>query len=198
MMTETDTFEHILNVATKLIAEKGFANVSMNDIVQASGVSKGGIYWHFKSKDDIIIAIVESIFTQQMAFLETVLAKGARADEHLRQLMQMITDSLVQFPSEMPSPLDIYSLAIRHPILMSHLANFFEQYQSYFIILIEQGVQEGIFEVDDVQQTAFIFVSMVEGIILVNSMMQDSDKLSDALVSATQLFIKGIQKPTGE
>ncbi len=197
-MTEIETFDHILNVVSKLIAEKGFANVSMNDIVGASGVSKGGIYWHFKSKDDIIIAIVESIFTEQMTFLETVLAKNARADDQLLQLMQMITESLDQTVSDMPSPLDMYSLAIRHPILKHHLADFFKEYQSYFKTLIEQGVQEGIFEVADVQQTAFIFVSMVEGIILVHSLTQDTVTLSDALESATQLFIKGIQKPTGD
>lgn len=197
-MTEIETFDHIIKVASRLIAEKGFAKVSMNDIVEASGISKGGIYWHFKSKDDIIIAIVESIFQQQMAFLETVLAKNGRADEYLLQLMDMIIDSFVQFPSDIPSPLDIYSLAIRHPILKHQLAKFFKDYQNHFTTIIEQGVHEGIFDVDDIQQTAFIFMSMVEGIILVNSMTQDAEALSGALESATRLFIKGIRKPRGD
>lgn len=192
-MTEIETVEHILGVTSALIAEKGFANVSMNDIVKASEISKGGIYWHFKSKDEIIIAIVEAVFTQQMQFLAMMLATEGQADERILKLIQMIAESLDETPDNMPSALDIYSLAIRHPLLRTNLANFFDDYQAQFAVLIQQGIDEGIFQVEDAQQTAIIFISTVEGIILVNAMMQQADKLANALLSATHIFLKGIQ-----
>lgn len=192
-MTEIETVEHILGVTSALIAEKGFANVSMNDIVKASEISKGGIYWHFKSKDEIIIAIVEAVFTQQRQFLAMMLATEGQADERILKLIQMIAESLDETPDNMPSALDIYSLAIRHPLLRTNLANFFDDYQAQFAVLIQQGIDEGIFQVEDAQQTAIIFISTVEGIILVNAMMQQADKLANALLSATHIFLKGIQ-----
>ncbi|GAB5491005.1 MAG: TetR/AcrR family transcriptional regulator [Phototrophicaceae bacterium] len=197
-MTEIETLEHILQVASALIAEKGFANVSMNDIVKASGVSKGGIYWHFKSKDEIIIAIVSSIFEQQLQFLDMVRATEGNARDRILTLMNMVADSLKELPDNMPSSLDIYSLASRHPYLATHLAEFFKQYQQHFAELIEQGIAEGLFIVDDTEATAIIFMSTVEGIILVNTMMQAQATLSDTLLSATKLFLKGIEKTEGE
>ena len=57
-----DTRQQILSAALALFAENGFSNVSINDIVRASGLSKGGVYWHFASKDEIITAIFEQFF----------------------------------------------------------------------------------------------------------------------------------------
>lgn len=193
-MTEIETIEHILQVASALIAEKGFANVSMNDIVKASGVSKGGIYWHFKSKDEIIIAIVSTIFEQQIQFLDLMLATEGNARDRIQTLMGMISDSLNEPSDNIPSPLDMYSLAIRHPYLKTQLADFFNQYQQHFAQLIVQGIDEGLFAVDNVQTTAIIFMSTVEGIILVNTMTQEKDTLAKTLLSATDIFLNGIQK----
>ena len=47
------TIETILTVSTKLFLEKGFDKTSMRDIAEAANVSKGAIYHHFKSKDDL-------------------------------------------------------------------------------------------------------------------------------------------------
>ncbi|MCA9941288.1 MAG: helix-turn-helix transcriptional regulator, partial [Anaerolineales bacterium] len=58
--------DKILRAATSVFAEKGFEAASMDDIVQASGVSKGGIYWHFKSKDEMIAAVFRELFEQEI------------------------------------------------------------------------------------------------------------------------------------
>jgi len=49
----TSTKEHILFTALKLILKKGYSNVSMSELVEASGLSKGAFYHYFKSKEAI-------------------------------------------------------------------------------------------------------------------------------------------------
>ena len=49
----------ILDAARELFADRGFARTSMNDIVEASGLSIGAIYRYFKGKDDIVVAVCE-------------------------------------------------------------------------------------------------------------------------------------------
>ena len=44
----------IIDAAMKLFSEKGYENTTMQDLVQASGMSKGAIYHHFKSKQEIV------------------------------------------------------------------------------------------------------------------------------------------------
>ena len=53
------TIETILSVSAKLFLEKGFDKTSMMDIAKTAGISKGAIYHHFQSKDEIIKSVTE-------------------------------------------------------------------------------------------------------------------------------------------
>jgi len=52
------TIENVVAVSAKLFVEKGYNQTSMQDIVDALGMSKGAIFHHFKSKEDILNAVV--------------------------------------------------------------------------------------------------------------------------------------------
>lgn len=54
----TSKKEEILEVARKIINQKGLAETSTNDIAKALGISRGTLYYHFKSKEEIIDALV--------------------------------------------------------------------------------------------------------------------------------------------
>src|SRR5579863_7181554 len=53
----TDTRAGILKVALQLFLQKGYKNVSYQDIVKKSGLSKGAIYHYFKSKEDLLVCV---------------------------------------------------------------------------------------------------------------------------------------------
>ena len=68
----------ILDAATTVFARKGFDAASMDEIVTESGWSKGALYWYFKSKDEIITALLDRFFGQEMEQLgELVRAEGS-------------------------------------------------------------------------------------------------------------------------
>ena len=53
--------EEILDAAEKLFAAKGFDNTSTGDILDAVGIARGTLYYHFKSKEDILDGVIERI-----------------------------------------------------------------------------------------------------------------------------------------
>ena len=53
------TIEKIVSVSTKLFVEKGYEKTSMQDIVDALGMSKGAIFHHFKSKEEILHTVLK-------------------------------------------------------------------------------------------------------------------------------------------
>lgn len=57
----------ILDVAERLFATKGFDNTSTNDILNEIGIARGTLYYHFKSKEDILDAMIERISNQLVA-----------------------------------------------------------------------------------------------------------------------------------
>lgn len=52
------TLENILSISEKLFIEKGFENTSIQEIINELGMSKGAIYYHFKSKEEILDAVL--------------------------------------------------------------------------------------------------------------------------------------------
>ncbi len=60
--------EKILNTATQLFIQKGSEKTSMQDIAQTAGISKGAIYHHFKSKEEIINALADKMFLENNPF----------------------------------------------------------------------------------------------------------------------------------
>jgi AcrR family transcriptional regulator len=55
------TRDHILAVATRLFAERGFEDTSIENVLQASGISRGALYHHFNGKDALFEAVLEAI-----------------------------------------------------------------------------------------------------------------------------------------
>ena len=71
--------EKILNTATQLFIQKGSEKTSMQDIAQTAGISKGAIYHHFKSKDEIVLAVLRS----RQELMEEEMKQLLKATENL-------------------------------------------------------------------------------------------------------------------
>ena len=83
--------EKILNTATQLFIQKGSEKTSMQDIAQTAGISKGAIYHHFKSKDEIVLAVMRS----RQELMEEEMKQWLKATENLtgREQLQTILKS---------------------------------------------------------------------------------------------------------
>lgn len=68
----------ILDAAARLFMEKGFDRTSANDILAAVGIAKGTLYYHFKSKEDIMDALIERQTTQILSE-----ARQIAQDDHI-------------------------------------------------------------------------------------------------------------------
>ena len=58
--------EEILDAAEKLFGTKGFDHTSTNDILEAVGIARGTLYYHFKSKEEILDGVIERISNRLM------------------------------------------------------------------------------------------------------------------------------------
>lgn len=57
--------KEILEAATICFSNKGYSGTSINDICKKAGIAKGGLYWHFKSKREILIALLDTLCSNQ-------------------------------------------------------------------------------------------------------------------------------------
>ena len=54
-----ETREQIIDAAERVFHKKGVSRSSLSDIAEEAGVTRGAIYWHFKNKHDIFVAMTE-------------------------------------------------------------------------------------------------------------------------------------------
>lgn len=67
------TRERLLTEMTGLVERQGFRPTSVNDVLQAAGIKKGTLYYHFPGKDELGLAVLERAANEFMAFLDAAL-----------------------------------------------------------------------------------------------------------------------------
>ncbi|KAF0218627.1 MAG: TetR family transcriptional [Geobacteraceae bacterium] len=85
------TRRKILEIATEIVNRKGFGATTIQDIISATGMQKGGIYFHFPDKDALGLAILEKAREDFMLFLATALSgdsPGACLENFFRQAVE--------------------------------------------------------------------------------------------------------------
>jgi AcrR family transcriptional regulator len=77
--------EEVLRKASALIARHGFDGTSMRDIASAVDMLPGSLYYHFPSKEDMLLAIHERVVSDMVADTEAAIAKGRSAWDRLER-----------------------------------------------------------------------------------------------------------------
>lgn len=134
--------ENIIAVSAKLFVEKGYDKTSMQDIVDALGMSKGGIFHHFKSKEDIFNAVMERQFDQIIETINQWFEEmdGLTAKEKLRGLIKrnLMDDKIIKESSNMVSS------AIESPqIILAFTQNNVKKLAPIIADVIREGIEDG-------------------------------------------------------
>lgn len=168
-----ETVNLILDVAFRLFMEKGYEHTSIQDIIdRLGGLSKGAIYHHFKSKEDIFDAVTSRMSeesNEKLAVLRD--RKGLSGKEKLQAIFQ---ESLNR-----PLQDDLFTLAPNfydNPKLLSMFLHTIkeESVPEYFLPVIRQGVADGSIRADYPEELAEL-IALVANIWL-NPMIFDSSE----------------------
>jgi len=94
MATKGESTRERLLAATKgLVMSKGFAGTSIDDVLKATGLTKGAFFHHFKSKADLADQLMRWYAEQDMTMFRTFMAKAEAAhDDPLDQLLLFLTE----------------------------------------------------------------------------------------------------------
>lgn len=134
------TVERILDVSQRLFLEKGYDNTTIQDIVdELGGLSKGAIYHHFKSKEEIMDAVGDRMFFTNNPF------EAVRKRSDLNGLQKLREVVRLNQSDESRTDMTAQSIPItRNPrILVEMIDSNRRILTPYFLELIEEGNQDG-------------------------------------------------------
>ena len=154
----------ILDAATKVFVRLGFQHARMDDIVEESGLSKGTLYWYFKSKEDIINAILRRLFAGALESLESLLEAEGTVSERLVQLTSDRVTGMKRMSSLVPIIFEFYAVAVHQQWVKQFIGEYFKHFRGLLEDLIQQGIDRGEFYPVNAAETAISLASMYEGL----------------------------------
>jgi TetR/AcrR family transcriptional regulator, transcriptional repressor for nem operon len=89
-MDQKETRDQIVEAADRLFYQKGYEQTSFADIADAVQISRGNFYHHFKSKDEILAAVIELRLDKTRTMLERWETQGKRPLDRLRSFVQIL------------------------------------------------------------------------------------------------------------
>jgi AcrR family transcriptional regulator len=137
------TREGILEAAARIFSEKGYHATSMQDIAEAVNLQKASLYYHFSSKQEILIAILDLALDLINTRLELVLSQSLSPGDKLRQAMVSYLQTIAE--NQNLSAVLLLELRSLDPEIKARHASRREKFEKLWRDLIIEGNQEGIF-----------------------------------------------------
>ena len=154
----------ILEAARKLFVENGYVATKMSDIADTAGLSKGGVYFHFSSKEDVFAALVDDEFSRSIGFIQEMGKKDPSSEmfetlgKHFYERFYGESDAARLF-------VVMGEMALRDRALRKKLADIQNAYYTAVSELIQRGVQTGMLREDlDARAAAVILKAIMDGV----------------------------------
>lgn len=163
-MAPEDRREAILNAAQALFMERGWEAVTIADVLEAAGISKGGFYHHFTAKEDLLTGIVVRM-TQQV-IMEAETARREASGDALARLNAFMAGS-VSWKAENTAEMRFFTNVLAKPGNDILYRRIFDATAVAVVPVLEdlvaEGIEDGTFDVTDTRVTAEVIVGLSHG-----------------------------------
>jgi AcrR family transcriptional regulator len=151
--------KELLDISENLIIEKGYDDLTVSDIISRAGIAKGTFYHYFRSKDDVLLALVDRYMDGIVKIMEDVYNDNSiNAAQKIFKLFRTSMEYRLSHQNEEMLADYIHdekNVLVHHQLEVKNvpiLEDLFER-------LIIEGVEEGIFKVDYPKESALAIVA---------------------------------------
>ncbi len=191
------TRQLIIEKAAPFFNKKGYADTSLSDITEATGLTKGAIYGNFENKDELALAVYD--FNQSM-LVKGQAAAMAAVNDPVEKLLAMTSFYRQEFRAvAQRGGCPVMNAAVEaddnFPALKTKVKASYRGWRKAIAQTIEEGkAQNRIIEKADSERYAALFISMIEGGILLAKAMDDGSLLNNSLDKIDELIIGELKK----
>ena len=184
--------KQIMDAALTCFARKGYHKTTMDDIVAESGLSKGTLYWYFKSKDELFFSLVNSLFLEIRHDIDAIAEQHTSASDKLRALAH----EFVSFFDEVTEFLNVFFEFWMQSALNEQLNQLFQnmlvQYRGKIAGIIEDGIEAGEFQEVDAEQLAWAVMAVYDGLWFYKMLAADEVDLEKANQAFLDTLLGGL------
>jgi TetR/AcrR family transcriptional regulator, transcriptional repressor of bet genes len=149
----------------KVMAKRGYDGASIGDVAKAAKLTPGLVHYHFKSKQEILLAVLEDLSVRHLERLDARLVVSG--DEHGAALAAFIDFHLGLGADADPEALACWILlsaeALRTPKVRARFAAALASIQQRLVTLIQRGVDQHVFACKTVEAAASALLATIQG-----------------------------------
>ena len=186
--------DQIMNAAEEVFTLKGFDEARMDDIAEETGLSKGTLYLYYKSKDDLIIAILDRIFQREFRVLEDLDFSVVSAEQAIDLFVDTIAKDIKLMLRLMPIAYEFLALAFRNKFVQGALKIYVNKYMDILVPIIQKGIDSGEFRPVDAQEVAIAAGAILEGTILLWVYDKSLVEPERHIRSGMRLLLEGVRQ----
>ncbi len=153
-----DRINNILDAATYLFCEKGYANVTVQEIAARAGLNKATLYYHMESKEELLFSIFDTICAILIRKFKEVMKKPVSPVQKLREIIYAYLTSL----SEHPQAFRVFVSEGRE--LRGEHQKHIHRECNLIIRMVEEvlheGVDKGVFRLPDISIATLAILGM--------------------------------------
>lgn len=151
------TIEKILSTSLKLFSEKGYEKTTIQDIVDKLGMSKGAIYHHYKSKEDILYAIANSFYENNNIFKDIDDRKDLNGLEKIREVFK----TQICNPDKIEMDVIAINLWKDPKLFVIDMKENLKEGGHLIAPYIEQGMQDGSMTTQDAKNASEVLLMLL-------------------------------------
>ena len=189
------TRQRIIELAAPLFNQRGFEGCSMQDILQATGLKKGGIYRHFSSKEKLAAEAFRYSLSQAVRIRTPHADPSRTAVERLHEVIEQF----VEKPSPVPGGCPILNTAIDaddgNPVLRELVKEGLKSWRTRISRIVRDGIsRKQIREEVEPRALANTIIATLEGALMISRLEGSKSALNDARAALEEL-IGGVALP---
>ncbi len=183
----------ILDSAISEFLENGYEKTSMEAIAKRAKLTKGGLYHHFRSKDEILLAANRVLF-EPIEELMGECAGFERAVEGLRYFIKQYISYHVEHPQNTIFFFLSMTKVMAAPELSAMYRDYTVQYTAFFTELFSRAVAQGDFQPHDTKARALAYESALDGVLWYLSVNKDIS-YEETVKGFEEVFINSLLIP---
>ncbi len=176
------------------IALKGYSNITMQDIADSAGVSKGVIHYYFRNKEELFLSVFEKLVRDLDTHLATKVERAKTPPDKIRAIIGAVFEKTMANKKFQVVLLDFWAHSMKHPALRAANANQYARYRHLTKKIIAEGVQKGYFKKCDPARVASALIGLIEGSTIQWIFDEKAFDLARAQKTTEQIIMGFLQK----
>jgi len=156
--------EKILDSALQVFVARGYSEARMDDIVELSGMSKGAIYYHYKSKKELFLALIEHWELHAFPDFYEKNKNDIQSSEILRSFSNVVADVFEQRKYVFLAEVEFWALANRDDDVKDRTKILYKKILVLFEKVILKGIESGEFKNINPSMAAIAVMTSLQGV----------------------------------